>query len=391
MAKVVGDGAGGVNKYPPAEFSQKYGRVLAPNGRLSTPEEVFGEAKLFDKEVEEKTKLAFRVTMKKLDKLNTMSEERREELAREKIDQVVECFPNSLPEDLPTILGNTKWGRSGKEVGSWEEWWSMHTKVEAALRGQAKRIAAWWSFTGRPYPGDQEVQASLARLASGVLTHPITIGRMIDTYTPKRKKDKPKSVHLMGTDRPEATMIYAGFFIEILNANPGNPIKLTLVSPDPANQQLSKDCSPKAPMLINPNCKLTAWDGLYHDFWSKFINTKKVERPDVAMGIHPGLHADGVFEFWEPTLDLLLEEAIVTVFTTFSEEEYEASLERLDSMFAKYLYKGRNPLGSLHVKQTPHRPDMMWASNSFLIVFQGRTVDMKTMTLIEEPKVQEIQ
>ena len=160
--------------------------MLAPNGRLSTPEEVFGEAKLFDKEVEEKTKLAFRVTMKKLDKLNTMSEERREELAREKIDQVisasklltssppppppfpppphpppplqvVECFPNSLPEDLPAILGNTKWGRSGKEVGSWEEWWSMHTKVEAALRGQAKRIAAWWSFTGRPYPGDQEV------------------------------------------------------------------------------------------------------------------------------------------------------------------------------------------------------------------------------------------
>ena len=32
----------------------------------------------------------------------------------------------------------------------------------------------------------------------------------------------------------------------------------------------------QAPMLINPNCKLTAWDGLYHDFWSKFINTKKV-------------------------------------------------------------------------------------------------------------------
>ena len=93
-------------------------------------------------------------------------------------------------------------------------------------------------------------------------------------------------------------MIYAGFFIEILNANPGNPIKITLVSPDPANQQLAHDCSPKvtfckkktklskvclfnsssqAPMLINPNCKLTAWDGLYHDFWSKFIKTKKVD------------------------------------------------------------------------------------------------------------------
>ena len=46
-------------------------------------------------------------------------------------------------------------------------------------------------------------------------------------------------------------MIYAGFFIEILNANPGNPIKITLVSPDPANQQLAQDCSPKVNFVKN--------------------------------------------------------------------------------------------------------------------------------------------
>ncbi len=54
--------------------------------------------------------------------------------------------------------------------------------------------------------------------------------------TAKRKKNVPKSVHLVGTDRPEATMIYAGFFHEILAANPLHPIKLTLVSPDQANR-----------------------------------------------------------------------------------------------------------------------------------------------------------
>ena len=48
-----------------------------------------------------------------------------------------------------------------------------------------------------------QVLASLKRLASGVLTHPVTIGVMIDKHTPERKKDKPKSIHLMGTDRPE--------------------------------------------------------------------------------------------------------------------------------------------------------------------------------------------
>jgi hypothetical protein len=29
------------------------------------------------------------------------------------------------------------------------------------------------------------------------------------------------------------------------------------------------------------------------------------------MGIHPGLHAEGVFEFWEPTLDLLIRAATI--------------------------------------------------------------------------------
>jgi len=384
MANVGGPGAEGT-KYPPSEFSQKYARVLAPNGKLVSPSDVFGEGKMFDKEVQEKTKLAFKVTLKKLDKLNTLSEVNKDSLAREKIDQIVECFPSTLPKDLPETLGKIKWTKKAADVLSWSDWWEMHDKILKSLKKQATHIHNWWEYTGRPYPGDEEVLDSLKRLVSGVLTHPITIGKVIDTYTLTRKKDKPKSIHLMGTDRPEATMIYAGFFTEILAANPLHPIKITLVSPDPANKQLAQDCGPKSPMLINQRCKLTAWDGFYHDFWQKWIKTKKVERPDVAMGIHPGLHAEGVFEFWEPTLDLLLEENILTVFTVFNTEEFEASLKRLDGMFARYKFKGPNPFASTHVKQTPHNPDLCWASNGYLIVFQGRTVDMNTMTFIEEP------
>ena len=49
----------------------------------------------------------------------------------------------------------------------------------------------------------------------------------------------------------QATMVYAGFYVEILNTNPLNPIKLTLVSPSAGNRQLAKDCSPSSPMLIH--------------------------------------------------------------------------------------------------------------------------------------------
>ena len=40
----------------------------------------------------------------------------------------------------------------------------------------------------------------------------------------------------------------------------------------------------------------------------RFIQAKKVEVPDVVMAIHP--HLEG--EFWGPTVDLLLDENVVT-------------------------------------------------------------------------------
>ena len=103
---------------------------------------------------------------------------------------------------------------------------------------------------------------------------------------------------------------------------------------------------------------------------SRYITTQKVERPDIIVGIHPGLHAEGVYEFWEPTLELILDENIITVFTVLNEEEYMQTLGRLDHLFCKYLYKGKNPFASRHVKQTPHDPELMWASNMYIIVIK---------------------
>jgi len=241
-----------VNNYPPTEFSTKYAAVLAPKGKLVSPSDVFGEAGVFGEDVEEKTRQAFKVTMKKLDKMNTKSEIRKDELARERIDQIVECFPHTMPKDLPELIQKSKWSKPAKEVETWDHWWTMHQKILKPLQKTAKIINNWWGFTDRPEVGEEQILESLKRLVSGVLTHPVTIGQMINLHTPKRKKNSPKSVHLVGTDKPEATMIYAGFYHEILSANPLNPIKLTLVSPDEANHQLAQDCSPASPMLINP-------------------------------------------------------------------------------------------------------------------------------------------
>ena len=101
-----------VGKYPPTEFSSKYAAVLAPKGKLVSPSDIFGESGVFGEDVEEKTKQAFKVTMKKLDKINTKSEVCKEEIARERIDQVrfgffFERKPNQKSsKSLPNLLSH---------------------------------------------------------------------------------------------------------------------------------------------------------------------------------------------------------------------------------------------------------------------------------------------
>ena len=53
----------------------------------------------------------------------------------------------------------------------------MHERITKALRKNAKHIHNWWDFTGKPSPGEDEILESLKRLVSGVLTHPVTIGK----------------------------------------------------------------------------------------------------------------------------------------------------------------------------------------------------------------------
>ena len=55
----------------------------------------------------------------------------------------------------------------------------MHEKIRKALAKNAKHIHAWWDFTGRPDPGEDGIIESLKRLVSGVLTHPVTIGKCV--------------------------------------------------------------------------------------------------------------------------------------------------------------------------------------------------------------------
>lgn len=62
--------------------------------------------------------------------------------------QIVECFPHTMPKDLPELIQKSKWSKPAKEVETWDQWWAMHQKILKPLQKTAKIINNWWSFTG---------------------------------------------------------------------------------------------------------------------------------------------------------------------------------------------------------------------------------------------------
>ena len=82
----------------------------------------------------------------------------------------------------------------------------MSSQIVQPLEQQAESISKWWEYTGKPNPGVAEIVNSLKRLVGDVITHPMTIGKVIANYGPKRKKNYPKSVHLVGTGNVEVSL-----------------------------------------------------------------------------------------------------------------------------------------------------------------------------------------
>jgi hypothetical protein len=48
------------------------------------------------------------------------------------------------------------------------------------------------------------------------------------------------------------------------------------------------------------------------------------------------------------------------------------SLHFLRNINFQHHVQGLNPFSSQHVKQTPHDASLVWASNHYMVVFQGR-------------------
>ncbi|XP_018015687.1 putative protein MSS51 homolog, mitochondrial isoform X2 [Hyalella azteca] len=399
--------------YPPAAFRSKYEKFLAPHGLLLPPKQVFKNKKL-GPAAEDNLKKAFMITVNKLNKRRDVCPEcgkkpdpavvcggcrmarycselcrepRRlahslvcDELRQEFYDQLLECLPD------PLLLGREVLKGKGGYVRSWSDWFDTHTSLRDNVRSATSVVSQWWDYTGTKHPGATVIQASLERSVTNIFSTVLTIANSVfwlrqpelfggvgptSSEVQEPLLDADVNIHLIGADKPEVTLVESGLIQVCSRVLQGRNVNVTLVAPDLTRHPQTLSLSPAAPAKVGDKVSVGCYPGLYHSFWHDHVDAQdpnnKVPRPTVAVAIHPGCHTPEMWRLWLPTFELLLQEKIPILLTTYNKHEHDSTLKVMRQLRPSIRFEGRNSLASLLAKQTPYEPDHVWASNAYII------------------------
>ncbi|XP_040296054.1 putative protein MSS51 homolog, mitochondrial [Bufo bufo] len=287
------------------------------------------------------------------------------------IDRLVEwlVFTGDIP--FPT----SPWTKSTADVKTWEDWFTMQENVEEKLDAiiASRYMGILWSNAGKPKPENSEIRESVKRLTTDFFTRPMTIGFGIDTFRVD-PYNGPVTVHVVGASHIETLNTRATDYDELAKMFPGNQgLEVVMIGPEVVD----------GPVMIPPlmaygprgKVYVSSYKGLYHVFWETLVENERAARPDLVVGFHPGFHASqGLAEGWLPTLLLLRDYNIPTLFTMYSEQELKYSLQILAELDARVLGAGPFPFCSLkpeQVQSDPNKPPV--SSNTCYLLFRGTT------------------
>ncbi|XP_063077935.1 putative protein MSS51 homolog, mitochondrial [Engraulis encrasicolus] len=285
------------------------------------------------------------------------------------IDRLVEWLISTGDLPFPTQA----WTRPAAEINNWDDWLAMQgdlaPRLEPVLSG--KNMKDLWKNVNRPRPEDGDLRESMWRVCSEFLTRPLTIGMAIkffglDPYA------KPLTIHLVGAAHNETLGARATDMDELSNMFPGHQgLEVVMVGPEVVEGKAIR------PPLVQfgPRGKsyITGHKGLYHQFWEDVVEKGDAPKPDLVVGFHPGFHAtQSLGEGWLPTLLLLRDYELPSMFTMFNEPEYELSLQILLELEMHIKATGVNPFQSQRpepVQACPNKPPSY--CNAHYICFQG--------------------
>ncbi|GJE95284.1 zinc finger MYND domain-containing protein [Phanerochaete sordida] len=213
-------------------------------------------------------------------------------------------------------------------------------------------------------------RAPLLRAASDGLVLPLTILWALerlnegDEWTRRREM----TVHIIGASQEE--LLRAMQFEEILHRLPElQTLNLVLIGPE---MTPFLDGGAAIPMDVCPQCARRGRrrvhfhrDGLYHDYVSALGGAYK--KPDLAVAFNSGCGSEET-ESWKPTLRLLGERGVPSIFTAFNTDEVALDSVLLEEAGAHLLpgLSGPNPWGSLDLKLEPNKVRGFYASCAYV-------------------------
>ncbi|KAG9276835.1 hypothetical protein AMEX_G9192 [Astyanax mexicanus] len=285
------------------------------------------------------------------------------------IDRLVEWLIHTGDLPFPTEA----WSRPTKEVRSWEDWLSMQGDLTPRLQPvlSSQNMTDLWTNACRPRPEEAELCESLWRVSSEFFSRSLTIGlgiRMfcLDPYS------RPLTIHLVGAGHNETLGARTTDLDELSRMFPGHQgLEVVMVGPEVVKGPIMRP--PLRAFGPRGRVYISAYKGLYDQFWEEVVEKGEGARPDLVVGFHPGFHASqGLVQGWLPTLLLLRDYNIPSMFTMYNESELQYSLQILLELEMDIKGTGPNPFSSQKAEQVQSCPNKQPSyCNAFYLHFQG--------------------
>ncbi|XP_059835112.1 putative protein MSS51 homolog, mitochondrial isoform X1 [Hypanus sabinus] len=282
--------------------------------------------------------------------------------------------------DIP--FPSKDWTRAVSEVKGWNDWFLMQEDLDAKLGSvlHCKHMDILWANAGKPRPDDDELLESIRRVTTDFQTRPVTIGFSLHSFGID-PLEKPLAIHVIGASHTETLHARLKDYDELAHMFPGNEgIEVVMIGPEVVAGPTIRP--PLQTYAGRRRVYMSGWKGLYHEYWETMVESERAARPDLVIGFHPGFHASqGLTEGWLPTLLLLRDYKIPAVFTMYSEQELNYSLQILHELETRIISYGENPFASLKLEQVQSNPNKpLVSSNSTFLMFHGCTESAEEMT-----------
>ncbi|NXG39737.1 Y7331 protein, partial [Dromaius novaehollandiae] len=270
------------------------------------------------------------------------------------IDRLVEwlVFTGDIP--FPTET----WTKPVQDVKGWEDWFAMQGQLEEKLGAilGGRYMTLLWANAGKPRPEEGELCESVKRLVTDFHSRPVTIGLGLQLFG-LEPLARPLTVHVVGASHVETLSTRVTDYDELTRMFPGHQgMEVVMVGADVVDGPIMRP--PLAAPAPGGKVYLSSYKGLYHDFWEDHVETQRAARPDLVVGFHPGFHAcPDLMEGWLPTLLLLRDYRLPTLFTVYNEQELKASLQILAELEARVAAHAANPFASRRPEQVYSSPN----------------------------------